>query len=135
VPVTPVAEPLRRIGVRKIGGKMSIQTTKGPNEKYCLECRSIINAKAEICPNCGVRQMPVPTAIGISSASGKNRLVAAIFAILLGGLGIHKFYLGRIGQGIIYLLFCWTFIPMLIGLIEGIVYLTMTDDKFNAKYG
>jgi TM2 domain-containing membrane protein YozV len=52
-----------------------------------------------------------------------------------GGLGIHKFYLGRIGQGIIYLLFCWTFIPMLIGLIEGIVYLTMTDDKFNAKYG
>jgi TM2 domain-containing membrane protein YozV len=33
------------------------------------------------------------------------------------------------------LLFCWTFIPMLIGLIEGIVYLTMTDDKFNAKYG
>jgi len=121
--------------VRKIGVKMSIQTTKGPNEKYCLECRSIINAKAEICPNCGVRQMPVPTAIGISSASGKNRLVAAIFAILRGGLGIHKFYLGRIGQGIIYLLFCWTFIPMLIGLIEGIVYLTMTDDKFNAKYG
>lgn len=114
---------------------MSVQATKGPNEKYCSECGSIINAKAEICPKCGVRQMPVPNAMGISSASGKNRLVAAIFALLLGGLGIHKFYLGRIGQGIIYLLFCWTFIPLLIGFIEGIVYLTMTDEAFNAKYG
>ena len=114
---------------------MSVEPTKGLNEKYCLECGSIINAKAEICPKCGVRQMPAPSAIGISSASGKNRVLAAVFAILLGGLGIHKFYLGRIGQGIIYLVFCWTFIPALIGFVEGIIYLTMTDEAFNAKYG
>ena len=108
---------------------MSVQATKGLNEKYCLECGSIINARAEICPKCGVRQMPAPI------ASGKNRVVAAVFALLLGGLGIHKFYLGRVGQGIIYLLFCWTFIPALIGFVEGIVYLTMSDEAFNAKYG
>jgi TM2 domain-containing membrane protein YozV len=114
---------------------MSVQATKGPNEKYCTECGSIINAKAEICPKCGVRQMPVTTAMGVSSPSGRNRIVAALFAIFLGGLGIHKFYLGRVGQGIVYILFCWTLIPVLIGFIEGIVYLAMSDDAFNAKYG
>jgi TM2 domain-containing membrane protein YozV len=65
----------------------------------------------------------------------KNRLAATLFALILGGLGIHKFYLCQVGWGIIYLLFCWTFIPAIIGFIEGIVYLTMTDEKFNAKYG
>ena len=55
--------------------------------------------------------------------------------ILLGGFGIHEFYLGKIGQGILYLLFCWTFIPAVIGFIEGILYLAMTDQEFNRKYG
>jgi TM2 domain-containing membrane protein YozV/ribosomal protein L40E len=114
--------------------ELSIQATKGANEKYCFECGSIINARAEICPKCGVRQMPVQTGIGVSSSSGRNRIVAAIFAILLGGLGIHKFYLGRVGQGILYLLFSWTLVPVLIGFIEGVVYLTMSDAAFNTKY-
>ncbi len=34
--------------------------SKGPNEKYCQECGEIINAKAEICPKCGVRQATMP---------------------------------------------------------------------------
>ena len=55
--------------------------------------------------------------------------------MLLGGLGIHKFYLGRVWQGILYLVFCWTFIPALVGFIEGIIYLTMSDRDFEAKYG
>ena len=71
----------------------------------------------------------------MSSPSGRNRTVAAVFALLLGGIGIHKFYLGRVGQGILYILFCWTLIPSLIGIIEGVVYLTMSDQEFNTKYG
>lgn len=67
--------------------------------------------------------------------TGRNRTTAAIFAILLGGLGIHKFYLGKIGQGILYLLFSWTFIPLILGVIEGIIYLTMTDQAFETSYG
>ncbi|MBI1801662.1 MAG: TM2 domain-containing protein [Chloroflexi bacterium] len=66
--------------------------------------------------------------------SGRNRVAAALFALFLGGLGIHKFYLGQVTQGVIYLLFCWTFIPAIIAFIEGIVYLTMTDEAFAAKY-
>jgi TM2 domain-containing membrane protein YozV/ribosomal protein L40E len=104
-------------------------------EKYCTDCGSVISAKAEICPKCGVRQLPVPGLIGRSTPSGRNRIAAALFAILLGGLGIHKFYLGRVGQGILYLVFFWTFIPALVGFIEGIIYLTMSDRDFEEKYG
>jgi TM2 domain-containing membrane protein YozV len=71
---------------------------------------------------------------GVTPA-GHSRIAAALFALLLGGLGAHKFYLGRPGQGIFYLLFCWTFIPSIIAFIEGILYLVMDDADFAAKYG
>ena len=64
----------------------------------------------------------------------KNKYVAGILAILLGDLGIHKFYLGKIGWGIVYLLFCWTGIPAIAGLIEGIIYLCTDDETFQVKY-
>ncbi|KXG10358.1 hypothetical protein AT864_00949 [Anoxybacillus sp. P3H1B] len=64
----------------------------------------------------------------------KNKVVVGLLAILLGGLGIHKFYLGKLGQGILYLLFSWTGIPSIIGFIEGIVYLVKSDEEFNRKY-
>jgi TM2 domain-containing membrane protein YozV len=64
----------------------------------------------------------------------KSKTTAGILAIILGGLGVHKFYLGKIGMGILYLVFCWTTIPALIGLIEGILYLTKTEEEFQRKY-
>lgn len=70
-----------------------------------------------------------------SSSSGRNKVTAAILAFFLGGVGIHKFYLGQIGQGVIYLLFAWTFIPAIVAFVEGIIYLTMSDEAFFAKYG
>lgn len=70
----------------------------------------------------------------IDRRGGKSKVVAGILAILLGGLGIHKFYLGKVGWGLIYLLFSWTSIPMFLGFIEGIIYLTMSDKDFEAKY-
>lgn len=65
----------------------------------------------------------------------KSKVTAGVLAILLGGLGAHKFYLGRPIQGIIYLLFCWTWIPGIIGFIEGIIYLCTNEQQFSAKYG
>lgn len=64
----------------------------------------------------------------------KNKVVAGVLAILLGDLGIHKFYLGKIGWGIVYLLFCWTGIPAIVGMIEGIIYLCTDDETFQVKY-
>ena len=64
----------------------------------------------------------------------KNRGIAAILAFFLGTFGIHKFYLGRPIQGLLYLLFCWTGIPGILGVIEAILYLLATDDAFHQKY-
>lgn len=63
----------------------------------------------------------------------KNKIVAAVLAILLGGLGVHKFYLGQTGKGILYVLFCWTCIPAFVGFIEGILYLVSNDHNFQVK--
>lgn len=63
----------------------------------------------------------------------KSKVAAGVLAILLGGLGIHKFYLGKIGTGILYLLFCWTGIPAIVGFIEGIIYLCSNDENFQLK--
>ena len=65
----------------------------------------------------------------------KSKVTAGVLALCLGGLGVHKFYLGMIGQGILYLLFCWTYIPAIIAFIEAIHYLTMTEEAFCQKYG
>ena len=48
-----------------------------------------------------------------------KRIAFALFAIFLGGIGVHKFYVKEHGWGIIYLLFCWTYIPAILGIIEG----------------
>ena len=104
-------------------------TLQQKGTKFCINCGGEIDYWAEICPKCGVRQP------SIAFAEGKNRVTAGVLGILLGGFGIHKFYLGKIGWGIIYLVFFWTCIPAIIGLIEGIKYLTMSDYEFVAKYG
>jgi TM2 domain-containing membrane protein YozV len=108
-----------------------------PSMKYCFACGDQIDSRAEICPKCGVRQPPMRDSgsLGPMTPSGKNRIAAALFAIFLGGLGIHKFYLGRIGFGIIYLIFCWTLIPAVVGFIEGVIYIASSDSDFAAKYG
>lgn len=67
-------------------------------------------------------------------ASNKSKVTAGVLGILLGGLGIHKFYLNKPGQGVLYLLFCWTGVPAIIGLIEGIIYLCADDQTFYYKY-
>lgn len=68
-------------------------------------------------------------------ASAHNRLTAGLLAILLGDFGAHKFYLGQTGLGILYLCFFWTFIPGIIGIIEGVQYLSMSDGDFAARFG
>jgi hypothetical protein len=63
-----------------------------------------------------------------------SRTTAALLALFLGGLGVHRFYLGRAGSGILYLLFCWTFVPAFIALVEAIMLFSMTDADFVNRY-
>ncbi len=65
-----------------------------------------------------------------------KKLVAGLLGILLGGLGIHKFVLGYTKEGIIQIiitLFTCGF-GSIIGLIEGIIYLTKSDEEFMQTY-
>ena len=74
-----------------------------------------------------------------SDIQGK-KIAAGICGILLGALGVHKFILGKTVPGIIMLLISvltlglLSFIPGLIGLIEGILYLVKSDEDFKRDY-
>jgi TM2 domain-containing membrane protein YozV len=72
---------------------------------------------------------------GVRYVCTKSKVAAGILALFLGGLGIHKFYLGKAGMGILYILFSWTFVPAVVAFIEGIILLCTSDEVFNAKYG
>lgn len=94
--------------------------------KFCHGCGTQLHQSARACPQCGAVQAAPGT---------KNRITAVLLAFFLGGIGAHKFYLGRTGAGILYLIFFWTFIPAIIAFVEFIIYLTMSDEAFAAKYG
>jgi TM2 domain-containing membrane protein YozV len=74
------------------------------------------------------------------SNDASKKVAAGICGILLGSLGIHKFVLGYSTEGLIMLLVslltCFIASPIMgiIGLIEGIIYLTKTDEEFVQTY-
>ncbi len=95
-----------------------------------------LSAIAEFNPTPQVRApvaaMPVP--------GQKDKTIAGILGILLGSLGIHHFYLGNTGLGLLYLLVSvlsvgiLSGLPAIAGLIEGIIYLTAPEDRFQRNY-
>lgn len=79
----------------------------------------------------------------VSSAAISKRLVAAILAFFFGLFGVHKFYLGRTGAGLIMLfvsLFGFIFLGLptiaigIIAFVEFIIYLTKSDEEFERIY-
>jgi TM2 domain-containing membrane protein YozV len=64
----------------------------------------------------------------------RTRYAATLLSFFLGALGLQKFYLGEPRKGIISILFCWTAIPLLIGLIDFVRFAVMNDIKFNDRY-
>ncbi len=50
--------------------------------------------------------------------AAKDEVVGVLLALFLGGFGIHRFYLGQTGAGVLYLIFCWTGIPSIVAFIE-----------------
>ena len=78
------------------------------------------------------------TSMSQGATQEKSKIAAALLALFLGGLGVHKFYLGYVGAGIVMLIGTFTliFIPVvvLIALIEFIVYITKSDVDFHQTY-
>jgi TM2 domain-containing membrane protein YozV len=66
----------------------------------------------------------------------KDKQTAGLLAIFLGTLGVHKFYLGQNKYGILFLLLIILFpLGIIISVIQGIIWLTQSDEKFNENHG
>ncbi|MDR3205110.1 MAG: TM2 domain-containing protein [Deltaproteobacteria bacterium] len=63
---------------------------------YCSNCAKMVSADALNCPDCG-HPLPGPS-------SPKSKLVVGLLCVFLGSFGIHRFYVGKIGTGILMLL-------------------------------
>ena len=125
-------------------------------ENKCPQCGAPIDPGATECKFCGEKlavqqaaqqvQQPQPQVViqqaapqqvyvtGINpSWPIKNKIAAGLLGIFFGAIGVHKFYMGKIGMGILYLCFCWTGIPAIVGFIESIIYLCSNDENFQLK--
>ena len=101
----------------------------------CPECGGVVSEQATACPHCGhpIAHVPYRSTTYVPASPSKSRSTAALLALILGGIGVHKFYVGKPGIGILYALFCWTFIPAIAGFFEAIQYAMMSDDTFARK--
>lgn len=105
----------------------------------CHWCKKSIPFKDKACPHCGLFQPAQPSEefkqpTTVIAKNPKSRSMAVLLAMILGGIGLHKFYLNKPGAGVLYLLFCWTFIPVILGFFEGLSYLSMSDKDFVNRY-
>lgn len=64
----------------------------------------------------------------------KDKNAAGFLALFTGYLGVHRFYLGQVGMGIVYFLLMFTGISFILGLIDAISFFTMDQDRFDIKY-
>ncbi len=111
---------------------------KRPGQRYCTACGAAIARKVTYCPKCDARQ-PVARDPALADAASK-KLAAGLCAILIGGLGVHKFILGFTTAGVIMLLISFltcgigAIVMHVISIIEGITYLTRSDEDFYQLY-
>lgn len=110
--------------------------------KFCANCGAQVNPEQVVCIKCGASLKGSGSKAASASTPGeKSRVTAGVLAILLGCVGAHEFYLGntvsaiiRLAVSIVGFVFGGAAIMGLIGLIEGIIYLTKTDDDFKVIY-
>lgn len=126
VPPVPPAQPEQPIIEPEASPKAASETEDAPQHKFCSTCGSQIHIKAEICPKCGVRVAPPRNVV--------NKVALLVITFFLGGLGGHKFYLKKNLQGVLYLLFFWTYIPTLVAFIEFIIYACKSEPELQEKY-
>jgi len=90
---------------------------------FCRSCGAAVDGSAKTCPACGAKQQ-----VG----KPKSKVTAALLAIFLGFLGIHRFYLGQ-WIGILYLIF--GFLAWPVAWVEAIVFLAADRERWDRKYG
>lgn len=98
---------------------------------FCRGCGKEIHETAWACPHCGAPQSPGQDG---PLRSLKDQTIAALLCAFLGAFGGHRFYLGKNGSGIIYILLCWTGIPTIIALVELIMIAFASPQKWANQY-
>lgn len=93
---------------------------------FCHSCGAEVNEKAVVCVKCGVALSPA-AGVGaqVGPVSDKEWLVTLLLCIFLGGFGVHRFYTGHIGIGVIQLLTLggcgiWTLIDLIMIITGGL---------------
>ena len=115
--------------------------------RYCTKCGAVNDDLAQFCTNCQAALTPVvsggyqpmqsvnPGAMTDWKSMGADKKIpAGICAILVGSFGVHKFILGYTTEGIIQLVLGFCGIGGILGIIEGIIYLTKSDEEFVRTY-
>lgn len=130
-PIDPTATECKYCG-EKLTAQQAAQQSQ-PQQAYAQQPQQVYSQQPQI-----VIQQAAPQPVYVSGIDPswpvKSKVAAGLLGIFLGGLGIHKFYMGKIGMGILYLCFCWTYIPAIVGFIEGIIYLCSNDENFQLKH-
>ena len=115
---------------------------------YCPRCNAQNADAAQVCYSCqaplassGGGYQPMQPAYGGGPPAqqipgAEKKMVAGLTGILLGGFGVHKFILGYTTEGIIQIVLTFITCGMasIIGLVEGIIYLTKSDEEFVRTY-
>jgi Tfp pilus assembly protein PilE len=121
------ARAKRQVGSSRAGSRnpdappaKNIEVSK---QVFCRSCGNKITATDKACPGCGVKQ---------NVGEPRSKLTAALLAIFLGFLGAHRLYLGQ-WVGLLYVLFGILAWP--VALVEGILYLRTSQEKWQQKYG
>jgi TM2 domain-containing membrane protein YozV len=116
--------------------------------RYCTKCGAVNDETAQYCTNCQaalsavhVGYQPMQSVnqqamIDWKQAGADKKIIAGILGILIGGFGVHKFVLGYTTEGIITIVITLVTcgVGHIIGLIEGIIYLTKSDEEFVRTY-
>lgn len=126
---TTIRVPLETIDFDAAVGDLVEIYYDGPNvilhrpepKKETLQDRININivnetSQAQAQEQGQVQQTPQYSQVG----KWGNKWIYVLLAIFLGGFGVHKFYAGKSGAGMTFLIFCWTGIPAIIAFFEGI---------------
>ncbi len=118
--------------------------------RYCTKCGAVNDDTAQSCVSCQAPLGPVSgyqpmqsvnqgghgSMTDLKAMGADKKIVAGICGILLGGFGVHKFILGYTNEGIIQIVITVFTCGLggIIGIVEGIIYLTKSDEDFVRTY-
>ncbi|HLN98110.1 MAG TPA: NINE protein [Pyrinomonadaceae bacterium] len=107
---------------------------------YCVSCQSPLTPVSGYQPMQSVNQGPSGAITDWKAQGADKKVLAGVLGIVVGAFGVHKFVLGYTTEGVIMLLITvvscgiLAIVPSVIGIVEGIIYLTKSDEDFVRTY-